>query len=138
MSADSRYLRFNAPVSAPIYKQMAEATAVSIEESGFGLLAYIIDDSIQSGIRPLGIAYYVASGHEAPEFAVSIIDAFQNRGLGKNLLKLLFTRAHEAGLTVLNAHVLSCNTRMKLLISRSGKVFFTHHDGNYTVYRILV
>lgn len=138
MSDDSLYLRFNGSVSARVYKQMAEKTAVSIEENGFGMLAYVLDDNRESGIRPLGLAYYVGCGNLPPEFALSIVDAFQNKGLGKNLLNLLFTRAQKAGLAFLEAYVLSCNSSMKMLIHRSGKVFYTGRDGSYDTYRILV
>ena len=138
MSEDSLHLRFNSAVLPSVYKQMAEKTAVSIEENGFGLLAYVIDGTTESGIRPLGLAYYVSNGDETPEFALSIIDDFQGKGLGKGLLNVLFTRAQKAGVAFLEAYVLSHNVGMRMLIHRSGKIFYTGNDGSYDTYRILV
>lgn len=138
MSEDSLFRRFNTYPSLALIRNLAEQTAVQAEEAGFGLLAYVLDDEQESGIRPLGLAYYIANGSDAPEFAVSIVDASQNKGLGKTLVAELFRRAKKAGLTFLQAYVLPINVGMRLLIQRAGKPFFYGEDGAYDTYKIVL
>ncbi len=138
MSEDSLFQRFNACPSASLCRNLAEQTAVQAEENGFGLLAYVLDDEQESGIRPLGLAYYVNNGTDAPEFAISIVDACQKKGLGKILIAELFKSAKKAGLTFLKAYVLPINTGMRLLIQRAGKPHFYGEDGSYDTYKIVL
>ncbi|GJM41412.1 MAG: hypothetical protein DHS20C20_16940 [Ardenticatenaceae bacterium] len=138
MSASSRYLRFNTQLTDALCAEFAQQTAVQCEESGFGLMAYVLDDSREDGIRPLGFAYYVQHGDELPEFAMSIIDACQRLGLGKILFKKLLKRAKKAGVASLQAYVLPNNMGMRMLIQRAGRPFFYGEEGSYETYRIVV
>ncbi|WP_420627991.1 GNAT family N-acetyltransferase [Candidatus Leptofilum sp.] len=138
MSANSRFLRFNTHLTDALCTEFAQQTAVQCEESGFGLLAYVLDDSREDGIRPLGFAYYVQHGDQLPEFAMSIVDNCQRLGLGKILLKQLLKRAKKASVTFLEAYVLPQNTGMRMLIQRVGRPFFYGEEGSYETYRIVV
>lgn len=138
MSEDSLFRRFNTCPSSSLCHNLANQTAVQAEENGFGLLAYVLDDEQESGIRPLGLAYYVTNGSDTPEFAISIVDACQNKGLGKTLVAELFKSAKKAGLTFLQAYVLPFNTGMRLLIQRAGKPYFYGEDGSYDTYKIVL
>lgn len=138
MSDSSRYLRFNTHLTDGLCEELAQQTAVQCEESGFGVLAYVLDDSREDGIRPLGFAYYVQHGDQLPEFAMSIVEDCQRLGLGKILFKQLLMRAKKAGVTFLEAYVLPQNIGMRLLIQRAGRPFFYGEEGSYETYRIVV
>jgi acetyltransferase len=70
--------------------------------------------------RGIGVARYVRLAdrpHEA-EFAVTVADAWQGRGVARLLLGELFDAARAHGLTVLSGDVLADNARM-LALGRS-------------------
>ena len=56
------------------------------------------------------------------EAAVTVVDAWQGRGLGTLLLELLATRAREEGVAHFSALVLATNTDMLELLERLGPV----------------
>jgi GNAT superfamily N-acetyltransferase len=71
----------------------------------------------------IGVARYALTGssEEAKaELAIVVEDAYQNRGLGRLLLARLAAYARAHGITAFAATVLSQNTRVFHLITRSG------------------
>ena len=54
------------------------------------------------------------------EVALIVSDAFQRRGLGKELLRRLILAAREKGLTRIRAHVLRGNLAMQRLCASAG------------------
>lgn len=72
--------------------------------------------------RPVGVGRFVRD-RERPdhsEFAITIIDDFQGRGIGKILLRHLIRCARKLGLRHLDASVLPQNARMSHLLHSSG------------------
>jgi len=57
---------------------------------------------------------------DTAEFAVTVIDAYQNRGLGGLLCRLLMSAAAEQGLRVMRGYVLEDNAVMIALLRRFG------------------
>jgi RimJ/RimL family protein N-acetyltransferase len=72
----------------------------------------------------LGIARYVRDTDDPThaEVAVTVVDAWQGRGLGEGLLDALARRAREEGVTCFTADVLSDNLSMLGLMRHVGTV----------------
>ena len=60
------------------------------------------------------------------EFAVTVIDAYQGRGLGTLLVRLLLEAARSVGVEVLRGYVLEDNTAMLRILQRFA--IETHRD----------
>jgi GNAT superfamily N-acetyltransferase len=79
----------------------------------------------------VGVARYVrvhARPHVA-EAAVTVVDAWQHRGLGGKLLRRLYVRAAENRIRVFAASLLASNDAMLTLFERLGEVTVTRRDG---------
>jgi GNAT superfamily N-acetyltransferase len=72
--------------------------------------------------RPVGVGRFVRDSERVDhsEFAITIADDFQNRGIGRVLLKHLIRCARKLGVRHLDASVLPQNSRMSSLLHRSG------------------
>jgi GNAT superfamily N-acetyltransferase len=79
----------------------------------------------------VGVARYVrelARPHVA-EAAVTVVDAWQHRGLGSRLLRRLCARAAENRIRLFTASLLASNDAMLTLFERLGDVSITRRDG---------
>jgi acetyltransferase len=86
----------------------------------------------------IGVGRYApnADGQSA-EFALTVADAWQGRGLGKALLEQLCSRAREAGYVALDGHILNANNDMLGLAEHLGFVRAGHDGDTVTVVRRL-
>lgn len=98
--AVARFVRLNAP-------READAGPAHAGEPG--------------GAGPVG-----ADRRTVAEFAVTVIDAYQGRGLGTLLVRLLLQAARSVGVEVLRGYVLEDNTAMLRVLGRF--VTDTHRD----------
>ena len=71
------------------------------------------------------------------EFALTVADAWQGRGVGRGLLERLCTCARAAGYEALNGHILNANRDMLNLALRLGFVRTDHDGDTVTVVRKL-
>jgi acetyltransferase len=93
-------------------------------------LALIAEGPEEGGGRELlAVARYEPSHDDAPEVALTVLDAWQNRGLGSALFRALLEAARLRGIRRLRAWVLADNTRMLDLIHRHGTVEMQRRDG---------
>lgn len=121
MSEDSRHFRFMGGLSELSSQQLRYFTEIDyVNHFALGALALDRDP-------PLGIAVarYVrdpAKPHVA-EPAISVIDAYQHRGLGSLLLDQLMTVALAHDITHFRATLLADNEPMKQLFMRQGAAF---------------
>ena len=60
----------------------------------------------------VGVARYATNGEGELEFAVAVADAWQGRGVGTSLTRLLFEYARAQGIRTLCARILAANKRM--------------------------
>jgi len=81
-----------------------------------------------------GIARYVRLQEESDiaEFAITIVDAWQGRGLGAILLERLIESARENGIRILRGYVLPGNSAM----IRLGKRFDAQIEYEDSVLRV--
>ncbi|MFW9799710.1 MAG: GNAT family N-acetyltransferase [Candidatus Thorarchaeota archaeon] len=88
-------------------------------------------DTSQDPMIGVGIARYVRVEKEPhiAEAAITVIDEYQNRGLGTELLYQLGKIGLEKGIHFLRAHVLSNNTPIITIAKRAGAKI-THYEGS--------
>ena len=118
LSPESRYQRFLVPM-AELSDEMLDYLAEVDHRDHEALVA--LDAETGEGV---GVARFVrlAGRPRVAEAAVTVVDAWQGRGLGTLLLELLATRAREEGVAHFSALVLATNTDMLELLERLGPV----------------
>jgi acetyltransferase len=65
-----------------------------------------------AGERFVGVARYAVDGEAQCEYAVSVLDSWQSRGVGSALTALLFDYARSRGIKNLHCEILATNQRM--------------------------
>ena len=121
--------RFNSPLKRLTENQLRYLT----ELDNFRHLAVCAHLSFEAGDFGVGIARYVAIGgrdSSIAEFALTVIDAYQNRGVGTMLLEELMTRGRRNGFHSFRGHIRTDNLPM-LRILRRYPHRLTRQDGMY-------
>ena len=134
LSIESRQARFNSDLSIfsdQFLRQLAQQTAGLEPQAGFGFIAY--DD--ESG-RPIGVAQAVRTGESTAEFAITIADQYQGRGLGTIFLNKLVEQAKADGIHPLEAVVSPDNRGMHILLMKSGLPQTIDYMNNTMVYKL--
>jgi acetyltransferase len=126
LSAESRYSRMMFTMGDPSPGLVGQFVQVDYHETmAFVAVIGHADDELI-----IGVARYAANGQENYEFAVSVADEWQARGIGATLSDLLFDYARAEGIRVLHAQILATNHRMIELARWLGMTFrFTPGDG---------
>lgn len=113
LGADSRYQRFNLPLSSPD-PAWVEATAAELADvdaaQGAGWLA--LADLPEEPNAPVAGARYLLVGPETAEVSVTVRDDLQGMGIGTRLLKYLAQEAYKAGVRTLAGTVQSNNINL--------------------------
>ena len=117
MSERSVYFRFFSPL-----KRLPEALAHHLTQVDYrDRLALVAVSHDGKGEHILGVARYDRIARtDAAEVAVAVIDEYQRRGLGSELLTLLAEIAREAGIATFTLIVLPENQSMLGLLRRLG------------------
>jgi hypothetical protein len=120
MTPQSRYLRFFTPTSKFTGEQLRYFTEVDQENH----VAWIAVDPGPPGQPGLGIARFVRlNGSQAlAEMALTVIDAYQHKGLGNYLLGILYLMAQARGIQVLRAIILPENRSVADWFQKLGGV----------------
>jgi acetyltransferase len=124
LSAQSRYQRFMNSMAQLPPQMLARFTQIDYgREMALVALA-------PGGGEFIGVGRYApnADGTSA-EFALTVADAWQGRGLGRALLEKLCVCAREAGYAALDGHILNANGDMLDLAQQLGFAR-TGHDGD--------
>jgi GNAT superfamily N-acetyltransferase len=116
LSPESRYRRFLTPL-ADLPKRMVRYLSDLDHRDHEAMIA--LDEQGKEG---LGIARFVRDPKrgDAAEVAVTVIDDWQGRGLGTQLLKAISARARDEGIKTFTALVLAQNHEMLDLLGRLG------------------
>jgi GNAT superfamily N-acetyltransferase len=125
LSDESVYRRF-----------LVSRDSLSVDELAFFTEIDHVDHEAIGALDPasgegVGVARYVRE-HARPhvaEAAVTVVDAWQHRGLGGKLLRRLCARATENRIRVFTASLLATNDAMLTLFDRLGAVTVTRRDG---------
>jgi GNAT superfamily N-acetyltransferase len=122
LSPESRLRRFLSPLRELSEAQLDELTgADGVDHCALGALA-------GARPRPAGVARYIRSAGrpEQAEVALTVVDAWQRRGLGTLLLATLGTVALANGVRVLHADLLADNMPVLALLRRCGDAVSMH------------
>jgi GNAT superfamily N-acetyltransferase len=124
LSPESRYRRFLVPMPELAGALVRYLTEVDHRDHE-AIVA--LDEATGEGI---GVARYVRSTErgDAAEFAVTVIDDWQGRGLGTLLVEVISARAREHGITNLTALMLASNEEMMNLLRSLGPVRIVDRD----------
>ena len=83
--------------------------------------AYVVIRSTVAGEEEIGVARFVADADgETCEFAVTVADAWQGKGVGGHLMRALLRDACARGLKRMEGYVLATNTRMLEFVRKLG------------------
>jgi GNAT superfamily N-acetyltransferase len=125
LSEESVYRRFLQPREGLSVAELAFFTEIDhVDHEAIGAL----DPAAGEGV---GVARYVRDRdrpHTA-EAAVTVVDAWQHRGLGGKLLRRLCARATENRIRIFTASLLATNDAMLALFDQLGEVTVTRRDG---------
>lgn len=121
LSDESRYARFMSPLREPTAQMLQRAVAPDAGNE-FQLIAV-------SGAEIAGGARFVAlPGHKDCEFAVTVVDAWQGKGLARTLMQALMRVARERGYERMEGYILASNAAMLALARKLGFVSVPNPD----------
>jgi acetyltransferase len=130
LSAQSRYNRLFCAISEPSPTLISTLVHVDYERS----MAFVAVTGTGESEEIVGVARYAADpGSRDCEFAVTVADAWQSRGIGTTLARLLFSYAREHGMQRIYGRVLANNARMLDLARWIGLTVEPHVDEDNTV-----
>jgi RimJ/RimL family protein N-acetyltransferase len=117
LSQDSVYNRFLSPIS-----QLRPMDLVYLTEVDHHDHEALIAFDERSG-EPVGVVRYVRSATDPrrAEFAVTVVDEWQRRGVGTELLQRLSERARQEGVKTFTALLLAENHEMRGLLEKLGR-----------------
>ena len=126
LSADSRYNRFLGGGTALSPAMLARFTNLDYVRD----MAYVATTFLEGEETLIGVARYMGldDGHTA-EFAVTVADDWQGRGIGSRLLRHLVAHARVGGLLRLSGDVLATNQPMLRMLRSLGFRISMHPDG---------
>lgn len=118
LSLEARRRRFFAAPSRLSEADLDYLTNLDYRDH-FAWAAFAIDEPHQPGI---GVARYVRdAGHpDQAEVAVTVLDAYQHRGLGTLLLQMLAEQADRNGITTFVSHILWENNEVIEMLVAAG------------------
>jgi GNAT superfamily N-acetyltransferase len=123
LSPESRYRRFFAPLQALPGPLLDYLTSVDYVDH-FAWAALSGEPGPEGRPAGVGVSRYVRlPDPEAAEMAVTVVDDWQGRGLGRILLDALVLEALETGISRFEGDVLVGNHPMRELLRRTGARF---------------
>lgn len=123
LSPESRYRRFFAPMKVMSESLLDYLTSMDYVNH-FAWAALSAEPGPDGQPLGLGVSRYIRlEDPTAAEMAVTVIDEWQGKGLGRILLDALVLEALENGITRLEGDVLVENQPMQELLRRTGATF---------------
>jgi acetyltransferase len=133
MGPDSRYLRFNLPLTnldpGLIWEEAKRMARVDPEKDGAWLA---FTDLPSQPNAPIAGARYIRTDLETAEAALAVRDDMQNKGIGSGLLAYLVDRARENGISCLVATVQRANRSLLHILTNSPLKVTFDSEGSYT------
>jgi acetyltransferase len=117
LSAQTRYLRFMGSVKDLTPAMLARFTQVDYDRE-MALIALVEEDGRE---RQIGVVRYIINPDgDSAEFAAVVSEAWQGRGLGRELMLKLIAIARARGVKILSGQVLAANPQMLDLAAALG------------------
>ncbi len=118
LSAESKYFRFMHGLDRLTPTMLARFTQIDYDRE-MAIVAVVPGENGEDSF--LGVARYVTNPDgKSCEFALTIADAWQARGVGPRLMERLMHIASERGLETMIGEVLAQNSRMLRMCKRMG------------------
>ena len=115
LSRDTGYKRLLSG-RTPTEEELRRWTAIDASREG----AVVAIGNVAHGERLVGVARYVMESPDETDFAIVLADAWQGRGLGRELMAMLITAAREHGVRKLSGTALTTNVAMRSLARAMG------------------
>lgn len=129
LSPESRYRRFFSPMKVLTPKLLDYLTSMDYVDH-FAWAALSAEPGPGGELQGLGVSRYIRlSDPTAAEMAVTVVDDWQGKGLGRILLDALVLEALENGITRFEGDVLTENGPMQELLRRTGATFRAEGSG---------
>jgi acetyltransferase len=110
LSPESKYFRFLNHMDKISPLLLARFTQIDYDRE-MALVAILGEHTPQA--RIIGVARYIGNpDNQSCEFALTVADAWQKKGLGRQLMLRLIAIARERGLEIMEGDVLAQNSRM--------------------------
>ncbi|MBT8127763.1 MAG: bifunctional acetate--CoA ligase family protein/GNAT family N-acetyltransferase [Gammaproteobacteria bacterium] len=118
LSDESKYFRFMQSMDKLTPMMLARFTQIDYDRE-MALVAVINEHENQA--RIIAVARYVRNPDgQSCEFALTVADAWQRKGIGRQLMQRLMTVARDRGIEIMEGEVLSTNVKMLRLCERLG------------------
>ena len=129
LSDRSRYSRYHTPMRS-LPDGYVDCLTGGDDYNNVVVAAQLDQEGVQVGI---GLARYVRLQDEpgVAEFSVTVVDAYQNQGLGTLLLEYLIQHALESQVSLLRGYVLPDNEAMIRVLQRYAAS--KHHESDGTI-----
>ena len=119
LSPQSRFARFMGEVKELSAQLLFDFTHPDPKRES----AYVVIRSTVSGEEEIGVARYVVDdAGESCEFAITVADAWQGKGVAARLMQVLIRDARARGLTRMDGFVLGTNQHMLAFVRKFGFV----------------
>lgn len=126
LSAETRYNRLFSDGTYISPEQLKQLTRIDYARD----MALIATVMLEDREVEIGVARYVLSGdNRTCEFAITVADAWQHRGIGRALMLNLIDSAAGAGIETMVGDILSSNARMLHFIRSLGFTLEASPDG---------
>ena len=124
LSVESRYFRFMSPIHEVSQQMLARFTQIDYDRE-MALVAVIGEGTEKA--RIIAVARYISNPDgQSCEFALTVADDWQKKGIGRQLMQRLMTFARDRGLEIMEGDVLTHNHKMHRLCKSLG--FRKVHD----------
>ena len=118
LSPESKYFRFMQSMEKLTPLMLARFTQIDYDRE-MALIAVTNEHTPNAHI--LGVVRYVSNpDKQSCEFALTVADDWQKRGIGRQLMQRLMTVARDRGIEIMEGEVLSNNSKMLRLCERLG------------------
>jgi GNAT superfamily N-acetyltransferase len=127
LSDSSRYSRYHAPM-----RSLPDGYVDSLTSAdNYNSVVVAAQAEVEATPRGIGLARYVRLEDEpgVAEFSITVLDAYQNLGLGTLLLQYLVDHAQRNRIRLLRGYVLPVNQSMLRLLQRYGASRQCESDG---------
>jgi acetyltransferase len=134
LSPESKYLRFMNRMDKLTPLMLARFTQIDYDRE-MALVAVVGEHTPEAAI--LGVARYISNPDgQSCEFALTIADSSQKKGIGRQLMERLMTVARDRGLEIMEGEVLSQNPKMLRLCKKLGfRAIYDKDDPEVVVVR---
>ena len=118
LSDQTKYFRFMQTIKELTPEMLVRFTQIDYDRE-MALVAVVNEHTPRA--RILGVARYVSNpDRQSCEFALTVADEWQKKGIGRQLMQRLMTVARDRGIEIMEGEVLSNNSKMLRLCEKLG------------------